>query len=52
VMMQFFIAAGVLLTLSTALLLHQFYTRALSTDETILDGSAADDEASPELEAA
>jgi hypothetical protein len=49
--MQFFIAAGVLLTASTAFLLHQFWTRELSADDDAAPDATEIDPAS-ELKAA
>jgi hypothetical protein len=49
--MQFFIAAGVLFTASTAFLLYQFWTRALSAPDDATPGDAEIEPAS-ELKAA
>jgi hypothetical protein len=49
--MQFYIATGVLLTASTAFLLHQFWTRALSTSEDAAQ-DPAETETPSELKAA
>jgi hypothetical protein len=50
--MQFFIAAGALLVVSTANLLYQFWDRAFVSDGTALDAPADGDTGAESLKAA